>query len=424
MKNFLVLVVIFLTGCHSGYYQFVDYDQISCLSLVDRDGFTTTVQTKERLDQYAGVDFLTPQSYQKVMCIYRRDNSGNVPAFVTSYYPNGQVCQYLELVNARAQGCYQEWHENGRLKVSGQIIGGEGDLTDAAAKTWIFDGCCQAWTNTGQLEATIQYQLGALEGESIYYHANGQVKKRISHRQNIVEGTSETYNDCGTLVERANYRQGLRDGISERFNDSGDLIAEESYSAGRLLNASYYNDQGQVVAKIENGHGYQAQLENGVVRQLFEFRNGLPEGEVKLYDQEGRLVNRLHVKNGKKHGEELVYYPAPVGTQVLQPKLSIMWFDDKIHGLVKSWYADGTMESQRELSNNVRNGLATAWYRNGSVMLMEEYDHDKLVKGEYFKRGERRPESKIADGTGIATLYDADGNLAQKVHYYHSHILD
>lgn len=422
-RLFLTAIALLLASC-SPCYQFVDYDDITCLSLVDRDGFTTTVQAKERLKQYAGVDFLTPQAYQKVMCIYRRDASGSVPAFITSYYPNGQISQYLDLVNSRAYGSYQEWHENGKLKLDGQIIGGDGDLTEAAAKTWVFDGCCKAWNDCGNLEAAIEYQMGALENESIYYHANGQVKKRIPYCQDTVNGVVEGYSECGTLTESGTYCQGVRDGPTKRFFSSDQLAAEEFYSKGRLKSGCYYNEQGQVVSKIENGNGHQAQIENNVVRQLFQFRNGLPEGEVKTFDSEGRLLNRLHVKDGKKHGEELIYYTAPVGVPVIQPRLSIMWFADKIHGLVKSWYPDGTMESQREMSNNSRNGLATAWYRNGGVMLMEEYDHDKLVKGEYFKRGERRSESRVVDGTGTAILYDAEGNLTQKVHYYHSHILD
>ena len=58
--------------------------------------------------------------------------------------------------------------------------------------------------------------------------------------------------------------------------------------------------------------------------------------------------------------------------------------------------------------NNKRNGLATAWYRDGSLMLIEEYNHDRLFKGEYYKKGERTPYTEIVEGHGIATLYDGD----------------
>ncbi len=107
-----------------------------------------------------------------------------------------------------------------------------------------------------------------------------------------------------------------------------------------------------------------------------------------------------------------------------QPQLLITWNDDIIHGVTKTWYPNGIQESQREIADNLKNGMATAWYRDGSIMLMEEYDNDRLVKGQYFKRGQRNPESHVQDGSGIASLYDADGRLLRRVTYFHGRPLD
>ncbi|MBA2727695.1 MAG: hypothetical protein H0U49_05930, partial [Parachlamydiaceae bacterium] len=59
----------------------------------------------------------------------------------------------------------------------------------------------------------------------------------------------------------------------------------------------------------------------------------------------------------------------------------------------------------------------TAWYADGNMMLIEEYDHDKLLKGEYYKKGDRFPVSTVLDGKGIVTFFDADGILLKKVNY-------
>jgi hypothetical protein len=50
-------------------------------------------------------------------------------------------------------------------------------------------------------------------------------------------------------------------------------------------------------------------------------------------------------------------------------------------------------------------------------MLVEEYEKDALVRGQYIKRGEKSPASRVEHGTGVATLYDADGNFSKKVNY-------
>lgn len=124
-----------------------------------------------------------------------------------------------------------------------------------------------------------------------------------------------------------------------------------------------------------------------------------------------------HIKNGFKNGEELEFFPPNPFNNDLRPMLSITWRDGKIHGPVKTWYENGILESQREMANNVKTGLSTAWYRDGSLMIIEEYDQDKLVKGEYFKKGEKYPVSEVALGQGMATLYDGDGNFMHRINY-------
>jgi antitoxin component YwqK of YwqJK toxin-antitoxin module len=69
------------------------------------------------------------------------------------------------------------------------------------------------------------------------------------------------------------------------------------------------------------------------------------------------------------------------------------------------------------MSENQKHGLLTAWYRNGALMLVEEYECDKLLKGEYYRMGEKIPLSQIEKGKGIATLFNPEGNFSRKVYY-------
>lgn len=69
------------------------------------------------------------------------------------------------------------------------------------------------------------------------------------------------------------------------------------------------------------------------------------------------------------------------------------------------------------MSSNQKQGFLTAWYSNGSLMLVEEYDSDKLIKGDYYRLGEKAAISQIDKGKGIATLFNSEGNFSRKVHY-------
>jgi antitoxin component YwqK of YwqJK toxin-antitoxin module len=97
--------------------------------------------------------------------------------------------------------------------------------------------------------------------------------------------------------------------------------------------------------------------------------------------------------------------------------VSINWYQGKIQGLVKTYYPDGSIESQKEMANNKKNGLFSAWYRDGGVMMMEEYDQGKLVRGEYYAQGSKLPLSTIQNGKGIATIHDAEGHFVRKINY-------
>jgi len=119
------------------------------------------------------------------------------------------------------------------------------------------------------------------------------------------------------------------------------------------------------------------------------------------------------VKKDVKNGEEVIYYQ----TVANQPKLSVNWLDSNIHGLVKTWYENGMQESQREMTRNVKNGLLTGWYKDGNLMLIEEYDMGKLIKGKYYRMGDKNPVSKVIGGRGLATLFDGDGNFLRKINY-------
>ena len=98
-------------------------------------------------------------------------------------------------------------------------------------------------------------------------------------------------------------------------------------------------------------------------------------------------------------------------------KSSLYWDEDIIHGIVKTWYDNGQLESQKEITKNNKNGTSCSWYRDGSLMLIEEYENNILLKGSYYKSNHPEPISTIFDGNGIATLYNSDGTFLRKVRY-------
>lgn len=415
----LALMVLYVcTACTPKLYVERGPEMLASINIISRDGFSETINNPERLNQYANVDFLQTQPYEKVLRVYGREPGGNIHAYITTYHPNGQVQQYLEILNNSAFGVYQEWHENGIQKVEAVVIGGTADVGKSAEDSWLFDGISNAWDEEGNLLAKIRYSRGILEGDSLYYHTSGALWKRVPLCHGLIEGTEEIYKKDGQVFQKTEYHRGLKNGSSIRYWDKEKICTEEVYSRGYLTEGRYYNQEGELVSNIEDGNGYRTTFAKEGVCELQQFKEGCLDGEVKAFGVDDSLLKLYHVKNGQKHGIEIEYYASRKGQKDLKPILSINWHEGVIQGLAKTWYPNGNMESQREMTGNHKNGISTGWYEDGTIMLIEEYEQNKLVHGEYYQQGEKFPVTEVHDGKGIATLHDEGGNFLQKVTYH------
>lgn len=414
MKKWIIPALILLAACSQ--YSGDKSQPLTSIQMVDRNGFSETVSASERLSRYQNVDFLTPQPYQKVLRVYRRDDQGKTHAILTCYHPNGQVSQYLEVVDSRAHGFYREWYENGTKKLEAKVIEGIADFSPIAQSGWLFEGESLVWDEQGSCIAKIRYSRGALEGLSEYFYSSGKIQKEIPYQQNEVDGVMTFYGEDGNVLERISHTKGQRDGLAVGFwKDRKDKYTEH-YEKGALKNGLYFSPEGTKIAEVTSSTGIQAYFDETRLLSLVTIEHGYPDGLVQLFGETGELTAEYHVKDGKKHGEEIQYYPKnPAGK--LLPKLLVTWHDDKIHGVVKTWYENGVVQSQREMSGSKKHGMSFAWYKDSSLMLNEEYENDKLIKGSYFKKGEKEAASKIEAGKGIATLFDPDGMFVKKINY-------
>lgn len=407
-KAFMLSTVFLVTACRS------PSDQVTSINIIDRNGVSETISTKERLGAYEKTDFLAPQPYQKVVRVYGRTKSRDVAAQMTSYHENGQLKQYLESQNGRAHGIYREWYANGQQKVEAYVIGGAADLDTQSEESWLFDGLSTAWDEEGHLVAKIFYNKGELEGVAEYFHSNGKLWKVCPYKNGVLEGLQKIFLKDGTLFQTTDYVQGEKSGSSIRYWDLSHIAYHEKYENGKLLEATYYEPSGKVVATIQNGKGKRAVFNKKGVDRLESYLNGVLEGEVEVFDEQGTLLRRYSIVNGEKQGEELDFF-ADSG----KPKLLLSWNRGLLQGTVKSWYENGQLESQREMSQNKKCGLLSAWYEDGSIMLLEEYDQDCLVKGEYYRKKEAEPITRVENGCGIATLFSGDGSLSHRICYDH-----
>ncbi|MCI5051675.1 MAG: hypothetical protein MRY21_00895 [Simkaniaceae bacterium] len=419
-KLAIVCLAALLFGCAT---KVAKQEKLASIQLYDRNGFQETISSEERLERYQKSDFSSPQPYTKVVRVFKRDDKGRSPGKVTTYHANGQLWQSLDVVNGRANGWFVEYHDNGKKKMQARVIEGKGELDEEAMLGWVFDGEGFIWDNCGNLTVEAMYENGKLEGKLIYYYPSGKVQMVHPYVHNELHGTQLTYDKKGNVLTRCNFSKGLQDGTTEHEGDENWPHYWESYKEGKLLEGTYYSKDEEILSRVENGKGIRLLFKNGDIYRRETIKNGIVEGEVWLYNS-NILENYFTLKDGKKHGQEWVYYP-PLGEQFIEldPKMMIEWYEGEMHGTVKTWYRGRKLESQRDMVRNCKHGLSTCWYPNRDIMLVEEYDEGKLLKGKYLKKNDKVPVSEVKGGNGIATIYDSDGYFVRKIKYAQGKII-
>jgi antitoxin component YwqK of YwqJK toxin-antitoxin module len=401
----------------------VQYSEaLSSINLIDRNGLSETITAAARLKSFQKTNFLAPQPYQKVLRIFAKDAHGLAHSIITSYHPNGAPRQYLEITQGRAHGQYCEWYPNGEKKLLATLISGAPDIDERSQLTWSFEGTSSAWDEEGTLVAQIPYLKGEMHGKACYFHKNGALAKEVPYTKGQIDGIVRAWNDTGDLLEETHYVSGDQDGASFGFWRPSCPKWQEEFQDGLLGTGKYFSRDGNVLSEVSAGQGKRVIFDEKGVRQYCAYQDGEQEGAVSVVEEDATISSCYFVHNGQKHGTETCYWPPkPFASaqekEKLRPKIAIDWFEGKIQGLVKTWYENGIQESQREMSNNMKQGTLSAWYRDGSLMLIEEYEKDKLIRGEYLKKGESTPVSKIKNGNGIAALFDAEGNFNKRVSY-------
>jgi len=391
-------------------------DRMVSIQIVDRNGFDETISYPDRLAIFQEVDFLAPQPYEKVVRVYGKSAEGKSLAKLTSYHSNGHIWQYLEVVSGRANGYYKEWHPNGRLKLKAYVIEGVGNLSGEAKESWVFEGKSYVWNEDGNLRAEIPYEKGVLSGESLTYYSDGAIEKKETYNRGKIDGTITYFDRNGQLLGEEEMFQGQRHGRSYWLGNADKPPYEETYRLGKLMDGHYTDSQGETLATVSNGKGRKSTYIKGKIEKITSYEDGVPKGPVDVYHPIGFLERVFHINGEIKNGEETIYYPAKKGA-VLKPKLVLSWRNNQIQGKCRTYYLSGQMESEKEMYQNKKHGTHLAWYESGGLMLVEEYENDRLMSGKYYKKDDKHAVCEVVDGNGEVTLFDSEGYLLKRVKY-------
>ncbi len=135
---------------------------------------------------------------------------------------------------------------------------------------------------------------------------------------------------------------------------------------------------------------------SGIMAEEGYLQNGITNGVVKLYNEDGNLLVEAEYREGKKNGLITTYYPSG------HIKAEFTLVNELREGRMRIWYEGGVKKYEAYYKNDMLNGRQIKYFPNGKVNIDCEYK-DNLEHGKKSVMKE--------DGTILFSGNFVDGEL-------------
>ena len=145
----------------------------------------------------------------------------------------------------------------------------------------LMEGLYELFDAAGTIMERANYTRGELDGTRTLYYPDGSVQYVEHHVGGVYEGPYKSYYPEGSVQLEGNYVGGEMSGIWIGYYPDGTKKEEVTFADN-----------------AENGP-FREWYSNGVVKAEGDYLNGDNEqGELRLFDIEGKLVKRMHCESG------------------------------------------------------------------------------------------------------------------------------
>lgn len=317
-----------------------------------------------------------------------RWRSDRLVGVAQTWWPNGQLQSQFPADDGAGTGTERRWDATGHLRMElplvkgkkhglGRVLADDGSL--AATQTWVDDvlNGPEVRYRDGKAIGTWEWKDGELVSSP-----PPEVERKVARPATVkpgeglrVEGVDDEKADPDVVREAAREaaqqaaaRQGPPPEAPPQGSPSTDpkAIAAAQKAAARtplpnIIRTFWPNGKLQsVYPRI--GKGTEVQFhDNGEVSLIVPVVAGIRVGLARIFDRGGVLVAKVAFVDGQKDGEETQYARSGerVGTR--------HWQRGKPIGIARTWYPDGTLQSEYHHDPTQPSGVEIQYHRNGVV---------------------------------------------------------
>ena len=359
------------------------------------------------------------------------------------YYDDGSISSEGTMRNGKPDGYWKNYYSDSILKSEGN------------RKEYLLDSLWKFYDEEGKVVLEINYIKDKKNGFRITYHGdetikeyfvddikqdnsyvlypNGSIKLKVHFINGLEEGIAKEYDLEGTILQLITFKKGyvvererinrydidsLANGRWKWFYDEEILRLEGTFKhglkngyfkeydkEGNLLSATKYVD-GEKVEKAEELVKLEIRTDyysDGKVKVVGTYKDGIPEGIRREYDEQGKVHKSYIFRKGKIVGE------------------GIFTDEGKREGNWKEYFPDGTLKALGSYHNDNRIGKWKFYYHTGQLEEIGAY-----IDGEpdstwrwFYKSGKVLRIENFYNGLsdGVLTEYDEEGEIITQGDY-------
>ncbi len=172
------------------------------------------------------------------------------------------------------------------MSCGGPSSGGGIDLSGYTTTNLTGNGVrAQKFSADGTLVEEGYVANGKMNGVWLTYHPDGSIKTLTTYVDNLKSGPHLEFTQRGQITLKAYFDNGEFDGPYGKYK-SGRPVSESTYKKGKL--------DGTHKEFFTSGR------ESGKLQKLVEFKNGVQDGKLEYYDEEGNVTLTYQYENGVK----------------------------------------------------------------------------------------------------------------------------
>lgn len=261
----------------------------------------------------------------RLTTIQEYDATGKVSR-ARHFHPNGTLMATGKYIDRAKDSTWNYYGVDGKLRkverynagtMNGEQIAyyPDGSVAEREVrKDGVLNGPMKSWFANGKLKSEANYVNGEPEGTMTFYFLNGNKEIEGQNVNGFREGTWFYFNEDGTIQLQALYAKGelvkerKENGVFKEYYDDEQLKSEVKYKKGRREGAYVeYHDNGKWEVRPMPSDpvlGTPPDMERVLTGQTKKLEatyvNDLLEGEVKEYDEKGKVVKVTRYKAGQE----------------------------------------------------------------------------------------------------------------------------